>query len=184
MMTAKGAAAMNQSSQLMVVPSCFSMKPRATMFWAAAVLMPTFQMLSAWAMAIIITAEKRLFSGTPKAEMMPMTIGTMQETRAVVLGTKKLRIKPTRITPARILLVLAPILDRTNRAMRLSSPVFIMAAAIKRAAPTSARAVLEKPLRASLRAPEVPSILSGLFMLGAVPSRNAIRVMMMDAETG
>ena len=54
----------------MVVPSCFSMKPRATMFWAAAVLMPTFQMLSAWAMAIIITAEKRLFSGTPKAEMM------------------------------------------------------------------------------------------------------------------
>ena len=100
MMTANGAAAMNQSSQLIVVPSCFSMKPSATMFCAAAVLMPTFQMLSACATAISMMAANLLLRGTPKTAMMPMTIGTMHETRAVVLGTKKLRTKPTQMTPA------------------------------------------------------------------------------------
>ena len=76
------------------------MKPSATMFCAAAVLMPTFQMLSACATAISMMAANLLLRGTPKTAMMPMTIGTMHETRAVVLGTKKLRTKPTQMTPA------------------------------------------------------------------------------------
>ena len=68
--------------------------------------------------------------------------------------------------------------------MRLSSPVFIIAAAISSAAPTSASAVLEKPPRAILSAPDVPSIFDGLTILGAVPSRKAMSDMMMPAETG
>ena len=184
MMIANGAAAINQSSQLTVVPSCFSIKPIAIMFWAAAVLMPTFQMLSACAIAIIMTAEKRLLSGTPKAEIMPSTIGTIQETLAVVLGTKKLKTKPTIMTPASTLLVRAPIFDRIKRAMRRSSPVFIIAAAIKRAAPTKASAGLEKPDSAIFSAPEVPSTLLGFSMLGAVPSKKAINDIITAAETG
>src|ERR1035437_828818 len=114
MMNEKGAAAMNHWGQVMVWPVIFSMKLTAIMFWAEAVLMPTFQRLSACAVAIIMTPANLLLSGTPKATMMPITIGTMHETRAVVLGTKKLRTKPTRMTPMRTRLVLAPILDKIN----------------------------------------------------------------------
>ncbi len=39
----KGAAAVNHSSQVMLPFKILSMKPIATMFWAAAVLMPPFQ---------------------------------------------------------------------------------------------------------------------------------------------
>lgn len=46
-MTAYGAAAMNHSAHEIVAPSCFSIKPNATMFCAAAVLMPMFQILAA-----------------------------------------------------------------------------------------------------------------------------------------
>ena len=45
-------------------------------------------------------AANLLLRGTPKTAMMPMTIGTMHETRDVVLGTKKLRTKPSQMTPA------------------------------------------------------------------------------------
>ena len=135
-------------------------------------------------MAIIITAENRLLSGTPKAAMMPITIGTIHDTLAVVLGTKKLRIKPTRITPASTFLVLAPILDRINKAKRLSRPVFIIAAEINNAAPTKARAGLENPDIAIFSAPEVPKTLSGFIIFGAVPSRNAISEMIIAADTG
>lgn len=129
-MTAEnGAAAMNHSGQVMVLPSIFSIWPTAIMFCAAAVLMPTFHRLSACAVAIIITAAKRLFRSTPNATMMPITIGTTQETRAVVLGTKKLRTKPTMITPASMRFVRVPTLESTNSAMRLSRPVCIIAAA-------------------------------------------------------
>ena len=68
--------------------------------------------------------------------------------------------------------------------MRLSRPVFIIAAAISRAAPTRANAVLEKPPSAILKAPDVPSIFDGLTILGAVPSRKAMSDMMIPDETG
>ena len=61
----------------------------------------------------------------------------MQPTRAVVLGTKKARTKPTKIMPATMRLVFDPTLDRMVRAMRLSRPVLVMAAARNMAAPTS-----------------------------------------------
>jgi hypothetical protein len=66
------------------------MKFTATMFWAAAVLIPTFQMLSACAVATINTAAKRERLSTPKDVTIPITMGTRQATRAVVEGTKKL----------------------------------------------------------------------------------------------
>jgi len=116
--------------------------------------------------------------------MMPMTIGTRQETRAVVLGTMKLSRKPTTITPIRIRLVLAPILDRTKRAMRLSSPVNIMAAAINRAPPTRAKAPVLKPDSAISSPFVVPRTTLGLAMLGAVPSKKDMRAMTMEALTG
>ena len=166
-MAENGAAATNQSSQEMVVPNCFSMKEIATMFCAAAVLMPTFHRLSACAVAIISIPAKRLFSGTSKAMMMPMTIGTMQETRAVVLGTKKLSKKPTMITPISTRLVFAPTLDNTSRAMRLSRPVRVIAAARNSAPPTSAQAVLLKPPRAMPNALLVAILAAGFSAIGA-----------------
>ena len=65
------------------------MKPIATMFCAAAVLMPTFQMLAVCTVVIISMPAKAPFLLTPKAAMMPSVIGTRQATRAVVDGTRK-----------------------------------------------------------------------------------------------
>ena len=90
---------MNHSSQLMSFPSTCWIKPMATMFWAAAVLMPIFQRESTWATAIMSTAAKVEPFWRPKARIMPTTIGTMQDTRAVVDGTKKERRNPTKMTP-------------------------------------------------------------------------------------
>ena len=50
---ANGPAAISQSSQVMVLPNAFSIKPIATMFCAAAVLIPTFQMLAVCTVVII-----------------------------------------------------------------------------------------------------------------------------------
>ena len=154
------------------------------MFWAAAVLMPIFQMLAACTVAIIKRAAKRLFRFILKAAMIPSTMGTMQPTLAVVLGTKKASTKPTKIMPARILLVLAPTLDRTKRAMRLSSPVCIMAAARKRAAPTSTVPLALTPAKAIFRALEVPKSLAGSCGSGDSPRHKIINVAMMVALTG
>ena len=75
------------------------MKPIATMFCAAAVLMPTFQMLAVCVVVIISMLAKAPFLLTPKAAMMPSVIGTRQATRAVVEGTRNAITKPTRIVP-------------------------------------------------------------------------------------
>ena len=95
----KGAAAMNHSSQVMDFCSVFSMKPTATMFCAAAVLMPTFQMLAVCTVVIISMPAKAPFLLTPNAAMMPSMIGTRQATRAVVEGTRNAITKPTRMAP-------------------------------------------------------------------------------------
>ncbi|MNJ59732.1 hypothetical protein D3C77_554290 [compost metagenome] len=67
--------------------------------------------------------------------------------------------------------------------MRLSSPVWVMAAAMNSAAATSASAELAKPASAMARPPLVPIITSGLATVGALPSRKAIRPMIMMALT-
>ena len=102
----------------------------------------------------------------------------------MVLGTKKLSTKPVRMTPARTWFVFAPIFDSTKSAMRLSSPVFIIAAAMNMAAPTSASADDEKPASASFSPADVPRSFDGFAMSGAVPKRNAMSEMMMPDETG
>ena len=67
--------------------------------------------------------------------------------------------------------------------MRLSRPVTVMAAARNSAAATSTSAVLAKPEKASVSAPEVPRRTLGLATLGARPSRNAINAAIRIAET-
>ena len=181
--TANGAAATNHSSQVIDCFSVFSMNPIATMFWAAAVLMPTFQIEAVCAVVIISSPAKRLRLSTPNARMIPMMIGTRQATRAVVLGTKNERTIPTRIAPITTRLVRAPTLDRIRSAMRLSSPVTVIAADRKSAAATRARAVFANPPRAIPSAAPVPRIASGLAGFGARPSMNAMSAAMITALT-
>ena len=157
------------------------MKPMATMFCAAAVFTPTFQIEAAWAVAIISMPAKRERLSTPKARMMPMMMGTRQATRAVVEGTRKDSTMPTRMAPISTRLVRAPTLERMKSAMRLSSPVMVMAADRKQAAATRASAVLAKPPMASVRAGPVPSTTSGLAALGAMPSMKAMSAVMSTA---
>ncbi len=184
MMAANGAAHRNQCPQETVIPSWDLIKFTAMRFWAAAVFMPTFHMLSAWAVAIIMTAAKRLFRSTPRAMMMPMTIGTRHDTRAVVLGTKKLKTKPTIITPAIMRLAVVPTFERTKRAIRLSSPVFIIAAAMNTAPATRAKAVLLKPPRAIVNPLVVPHRALGFAGSGDRPRIKAIAATIMAALTG
>ena len=181
---AKGAAATNQSIQPISTPRICLMKLVAIIFWAAAVLIPTFQMLSAWAVAIMRILAKRVFFSTPKAETIPITIGTIQATRAVVEGTKKLRAKPVRITPMRIRLVLAPTRESTLRAIRRSRPVLVIAIDRNKAAPTSAQAVLEKRYRPADRAGPVPSNAAGLATFGEKPSKTTIKDKIIAALAG
>ena len=112
-----------------------------------------------------------------------MTMGTKQATRAVVDGTKKERINPQRITPRTIRFGSAPTLCSTNRAILLSRPVIVIAAAKKRAAPTRQKAGDEKPASAIFIPAEVPIICSGLAP-GEKPIKIAVKVMMRTAETG
>ena len=159
------------------------MKPTATIFWAAAVLMPTFHTLSTCATVMRSMAPKALFSGSPKARTMPVTIGTRQATRAVVDGTKKERMKPQRMMPSTTREGDVPILESVTRAIRRSSPVCIMAAARKSAAPTRQKAGEEKPvsaMRSALLVPMSPWP-SGC---GESPTRTAMSAMMTPAETG
>ena len=180
---ANGAAAISQSSQVIVVFSILSMNPTATMFCAAAVLMPTFQMLAVCVVVIISMPAKALFLPTPKAAMMPSMIGTRHDTRAVVEGTRNASTIPTSIEPATTWRVSVPTRDRMTSAIRRSSPVAVMAAARNSAAATRARAVLAKPLNARPKPALVPIRAFGLAGLGEMPSRNAISAAITTAET-
>jgi len=181
MQTENGAAAMNQSSHVMVPFNILSINPTAIMFWAAAVLMPTFQMLTVCAAVIISSPANRLFWPAPNARMIPRMMGATHAKRAVALGTKNASTKPTRMPPITTRRVLAPTLDRIHSAMRLSRPVTVIAAAMNSAAATSASAVLANPPNASVRAAVVPSNWAGLATSGAMPSSNAIKAAMMTA---
>ena len=180
---ANGAAAINQSSQEISTPKIWLIKFTATMFCAAAVLMPTFHTLSTCATVIISIPAKRLLRGSPKALIMPITIGTRQATRAVVLGTKKLKIKPHKITPIKTRFDFAPTLERITSAIRLSSPVLVIAAAKNIAAATRQNDVEEKPFSAMPSPALVPYSLpvSGL---GAKPTKSAIKTIITPALTG
>ena len=101
----------------------------------------------------------------------------------MVLGTKKLRIKPQQITPMTTRLALAPSLDKMTRAIRLSSPVFVIAVAKNMAAATRQKAVVEKPLRPMPRPAAVPKILP-VAGLGAKPISTAMSAMITPALTG
>ena len=180
---ANGPAAISHSSQVMVLPNVFSMKPTATMFCAAAVLMPTFQMLAVCTVVIISMLAKAPRLLTPKAAMMPSVIGTRQATRAVVDGTMSAITKPTRMVPTTTCVNLAADARENTSAMRLSRPVAVMAAARNSADATSTSAVLAKPLKARARAALVPSRTFGFAGLGESPSRNAINAAMTMAET-
>ena len=106
--------------------------------------MPTFQMLAVCAVVMTSRAAKRLFAVHLKASTKPIMIGMRQATRAVVLGTMNDNRKPTTMAPITMWCVLAPTFDSTVSAMRRSSPVAVMADAIKHAAATSATALLAK----------------------------------------
>jgi len=179
-----GAPAMNHSSQVMLACNCFSMKPMATMFCAAAVLMPTFHTLAVCAAVMTSRPAKRLRLSTWKARMKPIMMGTRHATRAVVLGTMNDSRKPTPMAPMTMWLVRASTLDSTSSAMRRSSPVAVMAAAMKQAAATSATALFEKPERAKPSAAPVPMAApAGLVASGTAASRKIIRAPMTTALT-
>jgi hypothetical protein len=139
--------------------------------------------LAVWVVVIISMAANALFLLTPKAAMTPSMIGTRQETRAVVEGTSRASTMPTSIEPTITCRVSVPMRDRITSAMRLSSPVAVMAAARNSAAATSASAVLANPLNASPRPALVPIRAFGLAGLGDSPSTNAIRAAMTTADT-
>ena len=115
--------------------------------------------------------------------IIPITIGTRQATRAVVLGTKKLRMKPQRMTPITTRFDFAPSLERITSAIRLSSPVLVMATARNMAAATKQNAVEAKPFSPIPSPAAVPNSLpvSGL---GEKPINSAINVIMTPALTG
>lgn len=148
---------MNHLVQLMRVWNCFSMKPMATMLCAAAVLMPMFQTLAVWAAVITSRPAKQLRSSNLKARMKPIMRGTRQARRAVVPGTMRDSREPVTMAPVTMWLVLASTLDSTISAIRRSSPVAVIAAAMKSAAATSATALLERPDKARLIAAPVPT---------------------------
>ena len=87
---------------------------------------------------------------------MPPTMGTIQATRAVVEGTKKLRVKPTPMTPSSSRLLLVPTRDMIFRASLRSKPVVCMPTARNSAAATMAQAPLESPLRPVTKAAFMP----------------------------
>ncbi|MNJ58872.1 hypothetical protein D3C77_545290 [compost metagenome] len=62
----------------------------------------------------------------------------------------------TATAPSRMRRVLTPTLESVTRAIRRSSPVWVMAAAMNSAPTTRARALLENPVSARLMAAEEP----------------------------
>lgn len=152
----QGTPAISQSDHATRSPSILSMKPTVSRFCAAAVWMPTFQMLVAWATMIMMPAAMLERLSTPKAAITPSMMGTTAALRAVALGTTRLSTMVTAMAPSRMRRVLVPTRASVTRAMRLSSPVKVMAAAMNRAPVTSASAELENPVSAMLMAAEVP----------------------------
>ena len=134
--------------------------------------------------AIIKRAANRLLFFIPKAEIIPKTIGTMQPTRAVVLGTKKAKIKPTKIIPATMRFVLEPTLDKMPKAIRLSRFVCIIAAAKNRAAPTRIVPLELRPANVIDTALPKPITCVGLSRAGAVPNETNINDAIIAALTG
>ena len=118
--------------------------------------MPTFQMLVPCATTIMIPAAMLERLSTPNARITPIMIGTTHALRAVALGTTRLSKMVTAIAPSKIRRVLVPIFDRVTNAMRRSSPVWVIAAAINNAPATRARAALENPVRAMVIPADVP----------------------------
>ncbi|MNQ33207.1 hypothetical protein D3C85_466300 [compost metagenome] len=181
MISDHGAPAISQSDHATRSPSIFSMKPTVSRFCAAAVWIPTFQMLVACATMIMMPAAMFERLSTPKAAMTPIMIGTTAALRAVALGTTRLSTIVTAIHPIRMRRVLVPTRDSVTSAMRRSSPVNVMAAAMNKAPVTSASAELAKPVSAMLMAADVPYSTLGSLIVGAVPSRKAISVVIMIA---
>ena len=120
--------------------------------------------------------------------MMPRTMGMIQPTRAVVLGTKNASTKPTKIIPATMRFVLEPTLDKIVRAIRLSSPVVVMAAARNMAAPTSMVPPALNPLNVMVIAwPKpicFPAAAAAFSRAGDVPSSRSINDAIIVALTG
>jgi len=137
--------------------------------------MPMFQTLAVWAAVITSSAAKRLRFSTLNARMKPIMIGIRQATRAVVLGTTNDSTNPTSIAPMTMWFARASTRDSTNNAMRRSSPVTVIAAAMRQAAATRATALLENPDSARLSAAAVPmAVPAGFAASGAYASRKTI----------
>ncbi|KAG1386056.1 hypothetical protein G6F60_014617 [Rhizopus arrhizus] len=138
-------------------------------------------MLVACATMIMMPAAIFERLSTPKAAMTPIMMGTTAALRAVALGTTRLSTIVTAIHPIRMRRVLVPTLDRVTSAMRRSSPVKVMAAAMNRAPVTSASAEFANPVSSMLMAADVPYSTFGSLIVGAVPNRKAISVVIMIA---
>ena len=119
----------------------------------------------------------------PEVQRAINRVQSEEATRAVVDGTRNAMTKPTRIVPMTTLRVSVPTRARMLRAIRLSRPVDVIAAARNSAEATSTSAVFAKPLNARVRAALVPISTFGLAGLGEKPSRNAISAAMTIAET-
>ena len=91
---------------------------------------------------------------------------------------------PQRITPRTIREGFTPVSLSTMSAIRLSSPVFIMAAARKSAAPTRQNAGDENPASAVFIPADVPMIAPGAPGFGEKPTSTATSAMMMPPDTG
>ena len=84
------------------------MKPTATRFCAAAVLIPTFQMDTACVAVMTRSAASFDSFSRPNAATMPMRIGTTAPARAVADGTKKARMIEMTIAPMTMLETFSP----------------------------------------------------------------------------
>ena len=112
----QGAAYKNQVLHAMDTPNSFSMKPRATIFCAAPVLIPMFQMETDWTAVMTSNAPSRLLCGNPNAATIPSRIGTTAPARAVALGTKNANTIETRMAPKTMAPVFTPTLDKIYKA--------------------------------------------------------------------
>ena len=118
---------------------------------------------------------------TPNAMITPIMMGTTQALRAVALGTTKLSKIVTAMAPSNMRRVLVPMRDSVTNAIRRSSPVWVMAAAINKAPATNANAALENPVKAIVIPAEVPYNCAGSCKVGAMPIKNAISDVIMIA---
>src|SRR5699024_6499470 len=97
--TAHGAAYKNHDPQEISIPNSDSINPNQTIFLAAAVLIPIFQMEIDCTAVIISNADSLLSFAKPNAAVIPIKIGTNVPARAVALGTNNASTKLTKIVP-------------------------------------------------------------------------------------